>query len=79
MTEDAAAFPTIAETDVAVLDALGTRRTVAVGDYLFREGDPSYDFFVVLSGAADVVVRSDGEERAITRHGPGRFLGELSS
>jgi len=76
--DEAAAFPTLDETEMAALDALGTRRSMAVGEYLFREGDPSYDFFVIVSGAVDIVVHSDGEERVITRHGAGRFLGELN-
>ena len=78
MAEDATAFPTLAESDIAVLSALGTRRKVAAGEYLYREGDATYDFFVVLSGEAEIVVRSDDEERTIIRHGPGRFLGELN-
>src|SRR6202043_740683 len=78
MADDAAAFPTLTDADIAVLDPLGTRRTVEAGEYLFREGDADYDFFVMVSGAADIVVRSDGEEHTITRHGPGRFLGELN-
>jgi thioredoxin reductase (NADPH) len=78
MDDDAVAFPTLDEGDVAILSSLGTRRTVDVGDYLFREGDATYDFFVVVSGAAEIVVSADGEERTITRHGPGRFLGELN-
>src|SRR3982074_3399131 len=51
---------------------------MAVGDYLYREGAATDDFYVVVSGAVDIVVRSDGEERLITRYGPGRFLGELN-
>ena len=39
---------------------------------------PTYDFFVVVSGAVDIVLHADGEERVITRHGAGRFLGELN-
>src|SRR5207245_8572506 len=53
-------------------------RTVAIGDYLYQQGDATYDFYVVVSGAVEIVVRSDGEERVITRHGAGRFLGELN-
>jgi thioredoxin reductase (NADPH) len=75
---DNRAAPTLDDSDLTVLDALGTRRPIAVGDYLFREGDPTYDFYVILSGAAEIVVRSDGEERIVARHGPGRFLGELN-
>src|SRR5947208_5656082 len=78
MADDAVAFPTLNDSELAVLEALGSRRSVAVGEYLYREGDTTYDFYVILSGAAEIVVRSDGEERIITRHGPGQFLGELN-
>jgi thioredoxin reductase (NADPH) len=78
MADDPAAFPTLDESELAVLDALGTRRSVVAGDYLYQEGDASYDFFVILSGVAEITVRADGEERMITRHGAGRFLGELN-
>src|SRR6266851_5302327 len=76
--DDAVLFPTLADSELAVLAALGTRRPVAVGEYLYREGDPTYDFYVILSGVVEVAVHSDGEERIINRQGPGRFLGELN-
>ena len=78
MVDDAVAFPTLEEPEIAYLSALGTRRSVAVDEYLYREGDASYDFYVILSGAAEITVRSDGEDLVIARHGPGRFLGELN-
>ncbi|MDQ1510980.1 MAG: thioredoxin reductase [Actinomycetota bacterium] len=78
MADDPEAFPTLDDADLAVFEALGTRRSIAAGDYLYREGDASYDFYVVVSGTVDILVRSDGEERLITRHGRGRFLGELN-
>src|SRR5215472_5167387 len=76
--DDAVVFPTLADSELAILEALGTRRPVAVGEYLYREGDPTYDFYVILSGAVEVVIHSDDEERIINRQGPGRFLGELN-
>ena len=76
--EDPTAFPTLDDTQLAVLDALGTRRSVVAGEYLYRAGDPTYDFYVVVSGAVDIVIRTDGVERVINRHIPGRFLGELN-
>lgn len=76
--DDAVLFPTLADSELAVLAALGTRRPVAVGEYLYREGDPTYDFYVILSGVVEVAVHSDGDERIINRQGPGRFLGELN-
>jgi thioredoxin reductase (NADPH) len=75
---DDAAFPTLDDTQIAALDALGTRRSVAAGEYLYREGDATYDFYVIVSGTVDVVIHSDGEERLIARHSGGRFLGELN-
>jgi thioredoxin reductase (NADPH) len=73
-----AGFPTLDDTQLSTLEALGTRRSVDIGEYLYREGDPTYDFYVILSGAVDIVIHADGEERVITRHGAGRFLGELN-
>src|SRR5437667_3879104 len=78
MADDVVAFPTLDDSELAVLEALGSRRSVAVGEYLYREGDTTYDFYVILSGAAEIVVRSDSEERIVARQGPGRFLGELN-
>ena len=78
MEDDAAAFPRLDDAELAVLDALGTRRAVDAGDYLYRQGDATYDFFVVVSGVVEILIDSDGEERVIARHGAGRFLGELN-
>jgi thioredoxin reductase (NADPH) len=75
---DDAAVPTLDDLQMAALDALGTRQSVATGEYLYREGDATYDFYVIVSGAVDIVIHTDGEERVITRHGAGRFLGELN-
>jgi len=75
---DADAFLQLSEAEMAALGQLGVRRTVAAGEYLYREGDPSYDFYVVLSGSVEIVVNSEGSERVIARHPAGRFLGELN-
>jgi thioredoxin reductase (NADPH) len=78
MADDAVAFPTLTDADMAVMDKLGTRRPMAAGDFLYREGDPTYDFMVVVSGAVDMVVSGRGEEEVVAHHGAGRFLGELN-
>lgn len=38
------AFPTLDHAQLTTLEALGTRRSVRVGEYLYREGDATYDF-----------------------------------
>jgi thioredoxin reductase (NADPH) len=69
---------TLSPAQLAELEAFGTRRPIAVGEYLYRAGDTTYDFFVLMSGAVDIVVDSGHAERVIVHHGPGRFLGELN-
>jgi len=72
-------IPTLDPSEIAVFETLGTRRRVEPGDYLYREGDSAYDFYILLSGAVDVLVGvGSADERCITRHGPGRFMGELN-
>ena len=78
MAEDLDALPTLDEADMALIAELGQRRQVDAGEYLFREGDVSYDFFVLVSADVDIVVTDDGSENVVARHGPGRFLGELN-
>ncbi|HEV7676937.1 MAG TPA: FAD-dependent oxidoreductase [Candidatus Dormibacteraeota bacterium] len=78
MAEDAVSFPVLDESDMATLDAVGTRRATSTGEYLFREGDTDYDFHVVVAGAVEIVLGSNDKEQVITRHGAGRFLGELN-
>ena len=59
------------------LSRLGSERTVSVGDELFRAGDESYDFYVLLEGAVDII-RTDLEgDTLLTTYTAGHFLGEL--
>jgi thioredoxin reductase (NADPH) len=78
MPDDSVAFPTLDAADLALLEPLGTRRSVTVGEQLYSQGDQTYDFYVVVSGAVEIVVHSDGTDRLVVRHGPGNFLGELN-
>ena len=73
-----AVYPTFGPRDLAELAGFGAERELAAGDVLFRAGDQTYDFNVILAGEAEIV-RSDrdGEVR-IVAFGAGNFLGELS-
>jgi len=53
----------------------GQEGTATEGEFLFRIGDASYPFIVVLEGEA-AILDSAGNE--IARQGPGGFLGEMS-
>ena len=72
---DASDSPMLSVSQVATLARLGEERTAEVGDVLYRVGDQSYPFIVVLEGEAAILDPDGGE---IIRHGPSRFLGELN-
>src|ERR1700686_5501922 len=78
MLDPAVAFPSLDDSEITALEALGSRRSVYAGEYLYRAGDARYDFYVVVSGAVEIVVEADAIERIVARHGPGKFLGELN-
>jgi thioredoxin reductase (NADPH) len=73
------ASPRLNEEQIAALQARGRRRHTQVGDVIIREGQAGYDFFVVLEGkVATYAGYRGGDERLISVHARGRFLGELS-
>ena len=72
------AAPTLDAEALAELAPFGEARAVAVGDILYRAGDDSYDFYVVLEGAVDIIRPDLDGETLITTHVAGRFLGELN-
>ena len=63
---------------ISQLGSFGTERTVDAGDVLFRAGDDTYDFFVMLEGEVEILRTDTEADVVIATHGVGRFLGELS-
>jgi thioredoxin reductase (NADPH) len=78
MADQEVTSPTLDASEIAAIDALGKRRSVSAGEYLYREGDARYDFFVIVSGEVEIVVEAGDNERLVARFGPGQFLGELN-
>jgi thioredoxin reductase (NADPH) len=76
--DEAVAFPFLGEDDLRTLRRYGRVRQAYRGEVLKQIGDVPRDFFVVLSGAIEVVNRVDGDEEVVRRHEAGNFLGELS-
>jgi thioredoxin reductase (NADPH) len=72
------AFPRLNDDQRARLLAAGDMRKVVPGEVLFKDGDDSYDFFVVESGAIAIVRGLGDEDHVIAVHGQHRFLGELN-
>ena len=57
--------------------AIGTTRPITQGEILYRAGEPTPDFIVVLEGEIEIV-RDDDNEIVVVTFGAGRFLGELN-
>jgi CRP-like cAMP-binding protein len=67
-------FQSLSAKQLAVVDGLVTTIDVSAGRELIRQGEPGREFFLVISGEAEV--RRDGEVIAI--RGGGSFFGEMA-
>jgi uncharacterized protein len=65
--------------DYAKLRQLGTISKFEEGDFIFHEGDPGEEMFIVLSGGVNVYLGSfDDLPINASTIGPGNFFGEMS-
>src|SRR5579859_6651824 len=71
-------FPTLTPAQLSRLRGLGTCKRFDKGQVIIEQGDQSPNFYVVLSGAMEVVQPEDGKELPITVHHPGEFTGETN-
>jgi thioredoxin reductase (NADPH) len=71
-------FPRLTPAQIERVSSIGHRRDVHAGDVLFDVGDQNTRFFVVVSGAIDVVRMIGDREEPVTVHHPGEFSGEIN-
>src|SRR5918992_620819 len=69
---------TLREDQIEILRRYGQTKKTDVGDILFRAGDTSNGFIVILEGVVEVIDDFAGEARTIGTFLAGRFLGELN-
>jgi thioredoxin reductase (NADPH) len=70
-------FPTLNVTQIARIMALGKRRAVQAGEVLVEPGDNDLPFFLVTSGAMEIMRPTCEGEDPIVVHQVGQFFGEL--
>ncbi|MEM8963270.1 MAG: FAD-dependent oxidoreductase [Acidobacteriota bacterium] len=75
--EEQAAFPVLSDSEIDSLRPYGTVEPTTEGQFLFERGERRFDFFVILSGDAEVIDCSTEERRTVTMHGPGEFTGDI--
>jgi thioredoxin reductase (NADPH) len=71
-------FPRLTPAQIERVSTIGHQRDVHAGDVLFDVGDQNTRFFVVVSGAIDVVRMIGDREEPVTVHHPGEFSGEMN-
>ena len=69
---------TLSDDQIDSLRPYGETRITEVGQVLFRVGDATSDFIVVLEGEVEVIDNFAGEARTMGKLAAGFFLGELS-
>ncbi len=72
------AFPHLTSAQIDRMRPFGKVRKVEVGEILFEPGDGNVPFFVLLSGAMEIIQLDVNSERLIVTHAPGEFTGEMS-
>jgi len=78
MDRAAQMFPKLTAAQISRIANEGQRREVRAGEVLFDAGDQNTRFFVVLSGAVEVVRPVGDREEPVTLHQPGQFTGEIN-
>ena len=73
-----AAFPVLTAAQIARVAAHGRRRPMARGEVVLEAGSHALPFFVVLSGALEIVSQERDGDRIIVTHHAGQFTGEVN-
>lgn len=76
-TQQDVAFPRLDDAEIKALKRIGTTRRLQDGESLVEMGEEGVGFFVVLSGALEIVDRSGDEPRTLVVHQPGEFTGGI--
>jgi thioredoxin reductase (NADPH) len=74
------AFPTLDDSQLAQLErcTAAASKTYRDGQTLFTVGQQDIKFFVIKSGAVEILDLSGGEPKTLTVHHPGQFTGDVS-
>ena len=71
-------FPTLTDGQMARIAMHGRRRAITAGEILIEVGDRNVPFFVVVSGAIQILRPSAAMETVIVTHRSAQFLGEVN-
>jgi thioredoxin reductase (NADPH) len=76
--DDPALFPKLTDEQLGLLAKYGQVRSIEVGEFLFRDGDATYDAMVLMEGRVAVVMGSGDAERELAIQLPRDLMVELN-
>src|SRR5439155_18750881 len=71
-----AAFPSLSPDEMDFIRGHARRQTFADGEVVFRAGQADIDFFVVESGAIEII-NPTADNATVVVHQPGEFAGDI--
>src|SRR3954453_19430470 len=75
---EAIAFPKLTDEQLALLEPLGTRRTLRRGDLIYKAGQREFPLTITLEGELEVFETRDGAELILATSHSRDFLGDVS-
>jgi len=75
---ESVAFPKLDDRQLAMLEPLGSRRTLRRGEMVFRAGQRDFGLTVILSGELEVFESREGQEQVLSNPGPRDFIGDVA-
>jgi thioredoxin reductase (NADPH) len=72
-------YPTLNETELAILERYGERRKLKANEILYSEGDRHIAMFAILSGTIEATRASVQGPLLLGTHGRGTFTGEVGT
>ena len=70
-------FPTLSAAHIARISARGKKREAQAGEVLVEPGDNNLPFFLVISGALEIMRPTCNGQEAVAVHQAGQFSGEV--
>jgi thioredoxin reductase (NADPH) len=71
------AFPKLDDSQLAMLEPLGSRRKLRNGELIFKAGQRDLPLVVILCGEVEIFEARDGQEQILATSGPRDFVGEV--
>ena len=71
-------FPKLNESQIAEIEKRAELKTYQDGEVLYRTGTRNFSSYVVKEGEIEIVNRSDGESKIVTKIGSRQFTGDVA-